>query len=140
MNKYDISDKLAVGFMIFYGLFSIERSVYWFETFSTVINESPLYKGMHEILPLQVWAILLMLFGVSLILAAIFYPRVKLSNLCQNFMLFGGVGACFVHFLMSAASMSNGSPLFFSVQYLTLSTGYIYIAFLGGAERNGKRR
>lgn len=139
MKSYVKSDKIAVSTFIIMALYVIGRGTYWSTSTEKVVNESPLYIVLHEILPIYIWGLLFVFSGLCFLLAAVFYPKVDINNRSNNFLIIGGTLSGIIHVIMAASSISNSSEWFFPYQYCVFAMLFFYLAFMGGSNRNGKR-
>ena len=68
MNKeFSFTDRVTTVTLLSLGLIIGIRGLYWSINQQDVILESDFYEALHQVLPIYVWGVLLLAFGVSLI-------------------------------------------------------------------------
>lgn len=140
MKKLDFGESL--GFIMVFGFaaFTFMRGLFWFVSQDSVIQDSQFYTKLHEVMPIWLWGILLMIVSIKLFVAAFFIPMERFSNVCNWLFVTGGVGATIMYFLMTSASIFNAINWLTWAQFAVLAAKSAAIAFIGGAGLSGQRR
>lgn len=128
-------------FILVFGLavFLLFRGLFWFAEQEKVLNDSPFYIALHEIMPIWVWGIIAMILSLILASSAWFIPRQKVNNVCNTLMLIGGLGNAILYFLMTSASIYNSINWLSTAQFSVLTVVCGAIGFMGGAEIYDRR-
>ncbi|WP_255316950.1 hypothetical protein, partial [Staphylococcus nepalensis] len=92
-ENFTIHDRLATLSLFGLGVFVDIRGFYWFVRQEDVLNESEFYQALHEVMPIWIWGLLLIVFGTCLILASLFFGKRSVNNTSNYFMLIGGTGS-----------------------------------------------
>lgn len=121
------------------GVFLLFRGLFWFSEQEKVLNDSPFYVALHEIMPIWVWGIIAMILSLILASSAWFIPRQKVNNVCNTLMLIGGLGNAILYFLMTSASIYNSINWLSTAQFSVLTVVCGAIGFMGGAEIYDRR-
>ncbi|OIS53137.1 hypothetical protein A4A29_08315 [Staphylococcus equorum] len=135
MNKneeFRTSDKLATLSLFGLGTFTDIRGFYWLLNQESVLDESEFYQALHNVMPIWLWGLLLMVFGTSLMIASIFFGKRSLNNMTYYFMLIGGTGSAIIHFLMASAGIYNSINWLSPIQFVVLTAWLGFVGFLGG--------
>lgn len=133
MNEdFTISNKLATLSLFGLGVFVDIRGFYWTVRQDAVLKESEFYQALHEVMPIWVWGILLIVFGTSLMIASVFFGKRSVNNTTYYFMLVGGTGSAIIHFLMASAGIYNSINWLSPMQFVVLTAWLGFVGFLGG--------
>ncbi|MBN6203943.1 hypothetical protein JZH61_08870, partial [Staphylococcus saprophyticus] len=65
-KEFGTSNKLATLSLFGLGVFVDIRGFYWTINQDSVLNESEFYQALHNVMPIWVWGVLLIIFGTSL--------------------------------------------------------------------------
>ncbi|MBE9409804.1 hypothetical protein CTJ08_12860 [Staphylococcus epidermidis] len=140
MNEsFTIHDRLATLSLFGLGLFVDIRGLYWFTSQKNVINESDFYQALHEVMPIRIWGILLILFGTCLIFSSLFFGKRSVNNVSNYFMLIGGTGGAIIHFLLASAGMYNTINWITPAQFISMTAWLGFVGFLGGLGIYGRK-
>ncbi|MDT0670677.1 hypothetical protein [Staphylococcus chromogenes] len=140
MKKNDFSESLAFILIFGLGFFTFVRGFFWFIEQNAVIHDSDFYSKLHEIMPIWLWGLLVMIASFKLILSAFFIPSEKLNNVCNWLLLFGGGTTSIMYFLMTSASIFNAINWLTWVQFAVLTVVCGAVAFVGGATLYARRK
>lgn len=138
-EQFTIRDKLATLSLFGLGVFVDVRGFYWFTSQNSVINESDFYRALHEVMPIWIWGLLLIIFGTCLILSSLFFGKRSVNNTSDYFMLIGGLGSAIIHFLMSSAAVYNALNWLTPAQMIIMTAWLGFVGFLGGLGIYGRR-
>lgn len=138
-KEFGTSNKLATLSLFGLGVFVDIRGFYWTINQDSVLNESEFYQALHNVMPIWVWGVLLIIFGTSLMIASIFFGKRNVNNKTYYFMLFGGTGSAVIHFLMASASIYNSINWLTPMQFVVLTAWLGFVGFLGGLELYGRK-
>lgn len=140
MNEnFTIHDKLATLSLFGLGVFVDIRGVYWFTSQNSVINESDFYRALHEVMPIWIWGLLLIIFGTCLIFSSLFFGKRSVNNVSNYFMLIGGTGGAIIHFLLASAGMYNTINWITPAQFISMTAWLGFVGFLGGLGIYGRK-
>lgn len=140
MKKLDFGESLAFILIFGLGSFSFVRAFFWSVSQESVINDSQFYSKLHEVMPIWLWGILLMIGSFALILSAFFIPSEKMNNICNWLLLAGGLTTSIMYFLMTSASIFNAINWLTWVQFAVLTVLCGAVAFVGGATIYARRK
>lgn len=138
-GKFEIPQKLATLSLFGLGVFVDIRGMYWFVNQESVLNESEFYKALHEVMPIWLWGLLLLIFGTCLILASLFFGKRSINNVSNYFMLIGGTGSAIIHFLMASAGIYNAINWLTPAQFVVMTAWLGFVGFMGGVDIYGRR-
>lgn len=140
MNEnFTIHDKLATLSLFGLGVFVDVRGFYWFTSQNSVINESDFYRALHEVMPIWIWGLLLIIFGTCLIFSSLFFGKRSVNNVSNYFMLIGGTGGAIIHFLLASAGMYNTINWITPAQFISMTAWLGFVGFLGGLGIYGRK-
>lgn len=140
MKKLDFGEVLGFIMVFGFAMFTFMRGLFWFVSQDSVINDSQFYTKLHEVMPIWLWGILLMIIAVKLFVAAFFIPSEKYSNVCNWLFVAGGIGAAVMYFLMTSASIFNAINWLTWAQFAVLTAKSAAMAFIGGVGLRESRR
>lgn len=138
-DEFTISDRIATLSLVGLGVFVDIRGFYWFINQNSVLHESEFYQALHEVMPIWLWGLLLLIFGTCLIVASVFFGKHSINNVSNYFMLIGGTGSAIIHFLMASASIYNGINWLTPAQFVAMTAWLGFVGFMGGVEVYGRR-
>ncbi|MBF0814033.1 hypothetical protein IR133_09910 [Staphylococcus saprophyticus] len=138
-GKFELPQKLATLSLFGLGVFVDIRGMYWFVNQESVLNESEFYKALHEVMPIWLWGLLLLIFGTCLILASLFFGKRSINNVSNYFMLLGGTGSAIIHFLMASAGIYNAINWLTPAQFVVMTAWLGFVGFMGGVDIYGRR-
>lgn len=131
-EEFRTADKLATLSLFGLGIFTNIRGLYWTINQDSVLDESDFYQALHNVMPIWVWGILLIVFGSSLMIASVFFGKRSINNTTYYFMLVGGTGSAIIHFLMASAGIYNSINWLSPMQFVVLTAWLGFVGFLGG--------
>lgn len=138
-GKFELPQKQATLSLFGLGVFVDIRGMYWFVNQESVLNESEFYKALHEVMPIWLWGLLLLVFGTSLILSSLFFGKRSINNVSNYFMLIGGTGSAIIHFLMASAGIYNAINWLTPAQFVVMTAWLGFVGFMGGVDIYGRR-
>lgn len=138
-GKFELPQKQATLSLFGLGVFVDIRGIYWFVNQESVLNESEFYKALHEVMPIWLWGLLLLIFGTCLILASLFFGKRSINNVSNYFMLIGGTGSAIIHFLMASAGIYNAINWLTPAQFVVMTAWLGFVGFMGGVDIYGRR-
>lgn len=138
-GKFELPQKQATLSLFGLGVFVDIRGMYWFVNQESVLNESDFYKALHEVMPIWLWGLLLLIFGTCLILASLFFGKRSINNVSNYFMLIGGTGSAIIHFLMASAGIYNAINWLTPAQFVVMTAWLGFVGFMGGVDIYGRR-
>ncbi|HEC2186828.1 TPA: hypothetical protein R1942_000333 [Staphylococcus delphini] len=133
MKKQSFSETIAFISIFGLGAFTFVRALFWSYEQDEVVNNSEFYLKLHEVMPIWLWGVLLMIASVALMLSAFFLPRQPYSDVCNYMLVFGGFSTAIMYFLMTSASIFNAINWLTWAQFAVLTVVCGAIGFLGGA-------
>lgn len=140
MKKQEFFEIIAFVSLIGWSVFMFERGFFWSKEQEAVLNDSPFYVALHEIMPIWIWGVVAMVFSLILMASAFFIPKQKLNNICNYLMLIGGLGCAILYFLMTSASIYHAINWLSTAQFAVITVVCGILAFVGGADIYGRRR
>ncbi|MCD8797377.1 hypothetical protein [Mammaliicoccus sciuri] len=138
MNKLSLSEMLSSTLLFGLGVFNLWRGIFWTVEQEKVLNDSDFYRALHEIMPIWIWGILMILSSLFTIAASWFIP--KKNHLFYWMLLLAGVTSSIMYLIMTSASLFNAINWLSPMQFATLSAVGALIAFFGGAEIYVRRK
>ena len=140
MKKNSFSESLAFILIFGLGFFTFIRGFFWFVEQERVVRDSQFYHELHEIMPIWLWGLIVMIASLKLILSAFFIPSQKLNNVCNYLLFAGGLTTSITYFLMTSASIFNAINWLTWVQFAVLTVVCGAVAFVGGANIYARRK
>ena len=131
-EEFRTSDKLGTLSLFGLGVFADIRGFYWAINQDSVLSESEFYQALHNVMPIWLWGMLLIVFGTSLMIASVFFGKRSVNNTTYYFMLVGGTGSAIIHFLMASAGIYNSINWLSPMQFVVLTAWLGFVGFLGG--------
>lgn len=138
-GKFELPQQLATLSLFGLGVFVDIRGFYWFVNQKSVLHESEFYRALHEVMPIWLWGLFLLVFGTSLILSSMFFGKRSINNVSNYFMLIGGTGSAIIHFLMASAGLYNAVNWLTPAQFVIMTAWLGYVGFMGGVDIYGRR-
>lgn len=138
-GKFELPQKQATLSLFGLGVFVDIRGLYWFINQESVLSESEFYKALHEVMPIWLWGLALLICGTCLIISSLFFGKRSVNNVSNYFMLFGGTGSAIIHFLMASASIYNAINWLTPAQFVVMTAWLGYVGFMGGVDIHGRR-
>lgn len=140
MNKsFRFTDRVTTVTLLALGIFISVRGLYWTIQQENVLSESDFYSALHTVMPIWLWGILLLFFGVALVLSSTFYGQNSENNISLKLLLFGGAGGAITHFVMSSAALFNAINWLTPVQFLVVAGLLGFLSFVAGVELYDRR-
>ncbi|EGQ2799636.1 hypothetical protein IO930_002003 [Staphylococcus pseudintermedius] len=133
MKKQSFSETIAFISIFGLGAFTFVRALFWSYEQDEVVNNSEFYLKLHEVMPIWLWGVLLMIASLILMLSVFFLPKQPYNNVCNYLLLFGGFSTAIMYFLMTSASIFNAINWLTWAQFAVLTVVCGAIGFLGGA-------
>ncbi|EGQ0325914.1 hypothetical protein ACSBDS_002179 [Staphylococcus pseudintermedius] len=133
MKKQSFSETIAFISIFGLGAFTFVRALFWSYEQDEVVNNSEFYLKLHEVMPIWLWGVLLMIASIILMLSVFFLPKQPYNNVCNYLLLFGGFSTAIMYFLMTSASIFNAINWLTWAQFAVLTVVCGAIGFLGGA-------
>ena len=122
------------------GVFMFERGFFWTKEQNAVLNDSPFYMALHEIMPIWIWGIIAMIFSLIFLSSAFFIPKHNVSNKSNYLLFIGGLGSALLYFLMTSASIYNAINWLSTAQFAVITVVCGVLAFFGGANIYDRRK
>ncbi|OOV78918.1 hypothetical protein [Mammaliicoccus fleurettii] len=138
MNKLTLPEILSSSLLFGLGVFSLWRGIFFTIEQEAVLSDSEFYKALHEVMPIWVWGILMIISSLFLVGACWLMP--KRNALFHWALLIGGATCSLMYLLMTSASLFNAINWLTPMQFATLSATCGVIAFFGGAEIYARRK
>lgn len=132
--KYNFNEVLNFILLSGLGAFTFARGFFFTQRQEDVLSDSDFYVALHQIMPIWVWGVIIMVVSSLLIIAAFFLPRQSTSIVCNYLLLIGGFGCSILYFLMTSASIYNAINWLSTIQFSILSAVSLVIGFIGGAD------
>ncbi|EGQ3673316.1 hypothetical protein I0611_001350 [Staphylococcus pseudintermedius] len=133
MKKQTFSETIAFVLIFGLGAFTFVRALFWSYEQDQVVNNSEFYLKLHEVMPIWLWGVMLMIASIILMLSVFFLPKQPYNNVCNYLLLFGGFSTAIMYFLMTSASIFNAINWLTWAQFAVLTVVCGAIGFLGGA-------
>ncbi|EGQ3439701.1 hypothetical protein H4N34_000682 [Staphylococcus pseudintermedius] len=140
MKKQSFSETIAFISIFGLGAFTFVRALFWSYEQDEVVNNSEFYLKLHEVMPIWLWGVLLMIASLILMLSVFFLPKQPYNNVCNYLLLFGGFSTAIMYFLMTSASIFNAINWLTWAQFAVLTVVCGAIGFLGGAAIYERRK
>ncbi|HAR5802652.1 TPA: hypothetical protein I1516_001042 [Staphylococcus pseudintermedius] len=133
MKKQSFSETIAFISIFGLGAFTFVRALFWSYEQDEVVNNSEFYLKLHEVMPIWMWGVLLMIASLILMFSVFFLPKQPYNNVCNYLLMFGGFSTAIMYFLMTSASIFNAINWLTWAQFAVLTVVCGAIGFLGGA-------
>lgn len=133
-KSFNFENRVTTVTLLSLGSFISIRGFYWTLKQNEVLLESDFYSAMDKVMPIYIWGTMLIIFGVSLMLASFFYGHKKENNIFLKLILFGGIGSSLIHFIMSSASLFNAINWITPAQFLIMTGLLGFIGLMAGVE------
>lgn len=133
-KSFTFENRVTTVTLLSLGLFIAIRGFYWTLKQNEVLLDSDFYSAMDKVMPIYIWGIMLIIFGLSLMLASFFYGHKKENNIFLKLILFGGIGGSLIHFIMSSASLFNAINWITPAQFLIMTGLLGFIGLMAGVE------
>lgn len=140
MKKQSFSETVSFITILGLSLVSFVRGAFWTIQQSRVISDSEFYMKLHEIMPIFIWGILLVVSSTVLMLSAIALPKQSYNNMCNWLLCAGGLFNAVMYFLMTSASIFNSINWLTWVQFAVFTVIFASLSFVGGANIYERRR
>ncbi|EGQ3351240.1 hypothetical protein G0U15_001164 [Staphylococcus pseudintermedius] len=140
MKKQSFSETIAFISIFGLGAFTFVRALFWSYEQDEVVNNSEFYLKLHEVMPIWLWGVLLMIASIILMLSIFFLPKQPYNNVCNYLLMFGGFSTAIMYFLMTSASIFNAINWLTWAQFAVLTVVCGAIGFLGGAAIYERRK
>ncbi|REH76213.1 hypothetical protein DOS74_03005 [Staphylococcus felis] len=140
MHKQSFNESIAFITIFGFAVFSFIRAFFWTIEQNRVVSDSEFYMKLHEIMPIWIWGILLMIGSISLMVSAFFLPRQPYNKVCSIFLCIGGFICAIMYFLMTSASIFNAINWLTWVQFAVLTVICGALGFVGGANLYERRK
>ncbi|MDH9616852.1 hypothetical protein PZN53_09955 [Staphylococcus pettenkoferi] len=137
LNTFEV---LLITHTILFSSNIIGRGLFWFVRQDTVLNDSPLYGKLHEVMPIWVWGLILMITGLIYLTSAFHITSMKENNRYYWLSFIGAGSSAIFYFIMLSASIYNNINWLSPYNFLITSVWTTIVAFVGGAELYGKRK
>lgn len=138
MSKLTLTEILSSTMLFGLGVFSLWRGIFFAIEQSAVLNDSDFYRALHEVFPIWIWGVLMIISSFFLIGASWLLP--KRNRSFHWALLLGGALCSLMYLIMTSASLFNAINWLSPVQFATLSSVCAAIAFFGGAEIYARRK
>lgn len=137
MNKLSLPEIISSTLLFGLGVFSLWRGLFFAVEQEAVLKDSEFYKALHQVMPIWIWGVLMIISSLFLIGASWLMPR---RNILFHWALFlGGMTCSFMYLMMTSAGLFNAINWLTPMQFATLSAICGVVAFFGGAEIYGRR-
>lgn len=140
MKNSTFSELSDFIFRLGLGIYMLERGFFWTKEQETVLNDSPFYVALHEIMPIWAWGIIAMTLSLIFLSSAFFIPKYNVSNTSNYLLLIGGMGSSILYFLMTSASIYNAINWLSTAQFATITVVCGVLSFIGGADIYDRRK
>lgn len=122
----------VVSLMTF-GILAMVRGFFWIVSSEKAVNDSPLYKSMHELISLSFWGVPFLIGGIFLVIAGIALPYRKVNEVYSWFLIVGGIICAVFFFIISLASMDQSLNWLTPATFIVMAMGcggYAYVGVL----------
>ena len=140
MKKFDFSDRFTSITLFCVGMYISLRGFYWTIRQEDVLKDSEFYQALHHWMSIWIWGLIILLFGLCLVFASVFYGKQHVNNISNYLLVVGGFGSSVMHILMGGASLFNAINWVTPIQFAVLAGLFGMYGFLGGTEINGRRK
>lgn len=140
ISKLDTKEILLITQSLMVGLTIIGRGVLWFTSQESVLSDSPFYLALHEIMPIWLWGLILIVTGLIYTMSALFVTSMETNNKYYWFVFVGGLTSSLFFFIMTSAGMYNNLNWLTPYNFLVLTAWTGVTAFIGGAEIYARRK
>lgn len=140
MNKsFGFEDRIATVSLLALGTFVSVRGLFWVVKQDNILVQSNFYEALHDVMPIWVWGIILIVFGLCIVLSSASYGHKKQNDYYLMFLIIGGTGSAIIHFLMASAALYNATNWLTTAQFIILTGWLGFIGFLAGVELYARR-
>ena len=138
MNKLSLPEILSSTLLFGIGVYSLWRGLFFSIEQEAVLHDSDFYVALHEVMPIWIWGILMIISSLFLVGSSWLMP--KRNKLFHWSLLLGGTTCSLMYLIMTSASLYNAINWLTPIQFATLSAVCAVIAFFGGAEIYVRRK
>lgn len=140
ISKLDTKEIILIAQSFLLGLTITGRGVLWFTSPDAIIKDSPFYLALHEIMPIWLWGLIIMVTGIIYTMSALFVTSMEHNNKYYWFIFIGGITSSIFYFVMTSAGMYNNLNWLTPFNFLVLTAWTGVTAFIGGAEIYARRK
>ncbi|MFC6402979.1 hypothetical protein ACFP67_14290 [Mammaliicoccus sciuri] len=139
-DKLEIKEIKLIANNLLLGATITGRGVLWFTAQSIVLNDSPFYMALHNVMPIWVWGLIVMITGGIFTSSAFHVTSMEVSLKYYWLSCFGGVSSSVFYFFMLVASLNNNLNWLTPFNFLILTVWTGVIGFVSGAEIYARRK
>ncbi|MFQ3843061.1 hypothetical protein AABD41_15170 [Staphylococcus pseudoxylosus] len=140
VDKLETKEIILILQSILLGATITGRGVLWFTRQETVLHDSPFYLALHEIMPIWLWGLIVMVTGIIYTSSALFVTSMEHSIKYHLVSFIGGGTSSIFYFVMTSAGMYNNLNWLTPFNFLVLTVWTGVLAFIGGAEIYARRK
>ena len=140
VDKLETKEIILILQSILLGATITGRGVLWFTSQETVLSDSPFYAALHQIMPIWLWGLIIMITGIVYAASALFVTTMDHSTKYHMFTFIGGGTSSVFYFIMTSAGMYNNLNWLTPFNFLILTVWTGVLAFVGGAEIYARRK
>lgn len=139
-DKLEIKEIKLIANNLLLGATIAGRGVLWFTAQSIVLNDSPFYMALHNVMPIWVWGLIVMITGGIFTSSAFHVTSMEVSLKYYWLSCIGGVSSSVFYFFMLVASLNNNLNWLTPFNFLILTVWTGVIGFVSGAEIYARRK
>lgn len=140
VDKLETKEIILILQSILLGATITGRGVLWFTRPESVLHDSPFYLALHEIMPIWLWGLIVMVTGIIYTSSALFVTSMDYSIKYHLVSFIGGGTSSIFYFIMTSAGMYNNLNWLTPFNFLILTVWTGVLAFIGGAEIYARRK
>lgn len=140
VDKLETKEIILILQSILLGATITGRGVLWFTRPESVLHDSPFYLALHEIMPIWLWGLIVMVTGIIYTSSALFVTSMEHSIKYHLVSFVGGGTSAIFYFIMTSAGMYNNLNWLTPFNFLILTVWTGVLAFIGGAEIYARRK
>ncbi|MDW4354908.1 hypothetical protein QI066_10775 [Staphylococcus saprophyticus] len=125
---------------LFIGLYVIIRASYFMFNKEDAFHESDFYITLDNFIPLPIVGMLILIFGITFILASLNIPAQQQKLTCNYIIFVGSIIGCVIYFIMASASFFTAINYISTFQFLIFSTWFLTNAFTSWGEIYDRRK
>ena len=139
-DKLDTKEIYLIANNLLLGTTITGRGVLWFASQTAVINDSPFYLALHNVMPIWVWGLIVMITGAIFTSSAFHVTSMDVSLKYYWLSCVGGLSSSVFYFFMLVASLNNNLNWLTPFNFLILTVWTGVIGFVSGAEIYARRK
>lgn len=140
MTRLNFLEILIVILLFSHGFRELCRGFFWTKEQEKVLSDSDFYVALDQLMPIWLWGLSLVVFGLMIILASVFVTSYRYNNNCATLLFAGGFGSFIVYLFLTSGSMYNSINWLTTAQLGIMAGTSLILSFIGGVRLIAKRK